>query len=39
MTTLEKRLAEKDAELKKKIEKGEIKVCAIDKPGCDSCGS
>jgi len=37
--TLEEKLAQKDKEREAKIKKGEIKVCAIDNPDCDSCGS
>lgn len=37
--TLEEKLRLRDAERQRKIDSGEIKVCSIDQPDCENCGS
>lgn len=37
--TLQEKLRLRDKERERKIDSGEIKVCDIDQPDCENCGS
>jgi hypothetical protein len=37
--TLQEKLRLRDEERQRKIDSGEIKVCSIDQPDCENCGS